>query len=61
MVVKGPVPAGLEALDHPGEHDVLEHIGMISGVKGVAVVHAPIYARPVSNSTGGRIYLCYEI
>ena len=61
MVVKGPVPAGLEALDHPGEHEVLEDVGVVSGVKGVAVVHDPIYARPVPNGTGGRIYLCYEI
>jgi len=33
---------GLEALNHPGEHDVLQDVGMISGVKGVAVVHAAI-------------------
>ena len=29
----------LEMLDDPRHHDVLQHIGVISGMKGVAIVH----------------------
>ena len=31
---------GFELFDHEGEHDVLQHVGMASGMEGVAVVHA---------------------
>ncbi len=34
----------LEALDHGGEDDMLQHIGMAAGVEGMAVVHGPSLA-----------------
>ena len=46
----------LQIFDQPGQHDVLDHIGEISGMIGVAVVHAtPVSAgsAPLPQRGGG--------
>ena len=43
---------GLEALDHGGEDDMLQHIGMAAGVEGMAVVHWPIISRLCRTAQG---------